>query len=282
MSNPIYKNPSVQVAIGEAMWIELLSVEADHKIIEKKINMDAFRVSHTGMTYRQINHLDQAGLLGSGRDDKENGWRIFKFRDIVYLQILIELKKFGLRNEQLKGLHEAFYKLHHMHMDEVILACLGGIEMTLTLKADGTGIIFNPPFLSLYDDKGYLGTTRDVAEIRLVVNYAVNDALKAKIGKSIDIKYSAAKSANADLLKTKPSELELKILEVIRDESYDQVKLKKKNGNPSVLYATSKAKSDISENQLMTEITKQAYSDVQIKYRDGKVVHYQHETTIKL
>ncbi len=271
----------IQVWFGEAMWIQLLELEDKHKLIANFIERETFRVGHTELTYRQVNYLDKAGLLGVGREDKDKGWRVFKFRDIVYLNILNEMKRFGIRNDLLRSIHALFYDLP-IRMNEVILSCLVGVEMTLIFGYDGTGFVFNPSFLTLYEKNGMFRDGRKSAEIHLIVNDVVNDALKSMGKPEKEITYSVSKLASDSIINSKPSEIEMKILEAIRDDNYQQIKLKKKDGKPSVLYASSEAKSDLTEKQLLAEITKLNFSDVEIKKRDGKVVHYRQEKTIKL
>lgn len=271
----------IEVWFGEAMWLQLLELDDNTHLIDNFIEREAFRVAHTELTYRQINYLDKAGLLGIGREDKDKGWRVFKFRDIVYLNIINEMKRFGIRNDLLRSIHTLFYELP-VKMNEVILLCLVGVEMTLIFGYDGTGFVFNPSFLTLYEKNGMFRDGRKAAEMHLVINDVVNDALKSMGKPEREITHSIAKLASDSIVNAKPTEVEMKILEAIRDSNYQEIRLKKKDGKPSILYASSEAKSNITEKQLLAEITKLNFSDVEIKKRDGKVVHYRQEKTIKL
>ncbi len=72
-------------------------------------NRKIFRVSDSSLTYRQLNNLEASGLFESSRKDK-SGWRKMNFREIVYMLLVAELRKYGLKNNQLFGLKNFFLK----------------------------------------------------------------------------------------------------------------------------------------------------------------------------
>jgi DNA-binding transcriptional MerR regulator len=274
--------PAIGVFFNEQMWLELLQLESRDEVFEKLIERESFRVADTDLSYRQVNYLDEAGLLAPVREDKAAGWRIFKLRDIVYLHIVTEIKQYGVRNKSLKGIYNAFYASDTVTMNEVILACLLGVEMTLVFRDNGHGFIFNPNFLAAYDNGYMFNDGRKAAEIRMPINTVVNRTLEALKLPPREVVGSVTKAATDSLSNPKLSEIEQKIFDVLRDDNFEQITLKKSGGKPATLYAASTAKSDITEEQLLAEITKQNFSDVEIKKRDGKVVHYRHSKTIKL
>lgn len=282
MKNSETTKPAIGVFFNEQMWLELLQLESRDEAFEKLIERESFRVADTDLSYRQINYLDEAGLLGPVREDKTAGWRVFKFRDIVYLHTVTEIKQYGVRNKSLQGIYNAFYDGDTDTMDEVILACLLGVEMTLVFRDNGNGFILNPNFLAAYDSGYLLNDGRKAAEIRMPINTVVNRTLEALKLSPREITGSVTKTATDSFSSPKLSEVEQKIFDVLRDDSFEQITLKKKDGKPATLYAASPAKSDITEGQLLVEVSKQNFSDVEIKKRNGKVVHYRHSTTIKL
>lgn len=277
------KTPSIVVFFEDAIWENIVFSDGFDNFVTRVLEKESFRVSHTDMTYRQINYLDSSGLLGSGREDNENKWRVFATRDIIYLHIINELKKFGVTIKHLRAVHDFFYgsKTKREISNEVLGACFMGAEMTLIIHSDAKGHVFSPMFLHSYDNLGLLRSDGGMAEIRIRINDAVNRTAKDRNLPEVKIKDSVG-SRITELVTKLPSDVELKILEVIRNKQYEQIKLKKKNGKPSVLYAESSSKSDISEQELLAEISKNNFSDVQIKKRDGRVVHYKQEKTIKL
>jgi DNA-binding transcriptional MerR regulator len=66
-----------------------------HKVIREK----RYTVKDSDISYRVINHWDDKGLLPDGVQVDEEKWRKFSFIEIVWLEIIKELRSFGLSLE---------------------------------------------------------------------------------------------------------------------------------------------------------------------------------------
>ncbi|MFA6614030.1 MAG: MerR family transcriptional regulator [Endomicrobiia bacterium] len=152
----------------------LFAIEEKHEgMIEEKMKFLIFpkyRVADTILSYRQINILGTSGLLN---EEKENsrGWRKFTFKDLVYLDILSELRKYGLENKQLKGVKDFFYK-KNSDVNLILIAILFGIKVTIALEVNGNLRVFETITGSLSMEKDYR------AVIQLNLNEFVNMALE--------------------------------------------------------------------------------------------------------
>ena len=94
--------------IGDKLLSNYL--EADEKLkLKEFIGKKVFTVSDTPLTYRQVNALDGDKLLKDDRKKKEN-WRRFSIKEMVYILIIHELKKFGVKQENMRGIWQAFFK----------------------------------------------------------------------------------------------------------------------------------------------------------------------------
>jgi len=131
---------------------------------------DGYRVSDTSLTYRQINTLGVSGLL-NGSKENSRGWRSFTFKDLVFLDILSELRKYGLEGRQLKKIKDFFYA-KNSNINLVLVAVLLKIKITIALRADGSFDIFEMITGSLSLDKEYR------AVIILNLNEFVNNVLE--------------------------------------------------------------------------------------------------------
>ena len=65
---------------------------AFREAINKKTNT----VNDSGATYRLINHWADGGLIEDSRLDSKKGWRRLSFLDLVWIQVLVELRKYGV------------------------------------------------------------------------------------------------------------------------------------------------------------------------------------------
>ena len=65
-------------------------------------------VKDTGINYRVINHWDNMGLIRFGRNSKE-GNRKFSFVDFIWIQVIDELRSFGVKLPSIKSITEQVY-----------------------------------------------------------------------------------------------------------------------------------------------------------------------------
>lgn len=253
-----------------------------HKLTEL-MNVKKYTVSDTPLSYRQTNSLDEDNLLSTDRENKK-GWRKFSYKELVYIDIIIELKKFGIKQEQLKSLWETFFKEPPTDKKEVTLTtkldgemaifCVwGGIEMTLIVDSKGNVLISDPFHLTR------LAQTK--SQIRISLNEIINE-LNPTLGyESIPVQYTLQNAIfdNFSITTTKEKDL----LEIIRDKDYSAIKVKKKDGEIAVAYAEmNKDIKEITQEELMNLLEKKDYMDISIIKRDKKIVSYSLEETIKL
>ena len=69
--------------------------------LHKAFHTPKFTVGDTNVPYRVINHWDQLGLLPAGFK-KEGGWRLFSLVEMAWLQIILQMRKFGMSLDQIK------------------------------------------------------------------------------------------------------------------------------------------------------------------------------------
>src|SRR5207244_8824468 len=81
----------------EELWHEMNRKNLRHQVNEKQ-----FTVKDGDVTYRVINHWTAQGLLDDGREDNSSDWRKFSLKDLLWLRVLRELRRFGLSLEMLR------------------------------------------------------------------------------------------------------------------------------------------------------------------------------------
>ena len=165
--------------------------------------------------------------------DRENskGWHTFSFKELVYLYIVSELKRFGLKHEQLNQLWKAFFKEPTLANNkkvadieinkgegEMALGCVfGAVEITLCVDSAGQ-IVF-------YDTLNYsLLYQSSKPQIQISLNSVTNNLL-AKFGYTqIPVTNSVQDAVllwNSVDLTTKEEAL----LEIIRNEDYTTIQV---------------------------------------------------------
>lgn len=257
--------------IGEGIEINYFRT-GDKFNFDEFINTKRFTAKDTSLSYRQVNTLDEDNLLNQDRKNK-NGWRKFSFKELVFILLVKELKKFGFEHHQLRELSNYFLNEEYAHLSDLAIGCvLGQIEITITVDSEGKVDIFDHNFYIL------IGT--DCPHIKITLNDTVNE-LVIKIGKKpFPIKYSI-KNAYFDT-KVLPKEEEL--IKIIRDKSYSSITVKKRDGEISIIHAerTRANKNEPTEGELMSILRAKDFQDINIIKRDGKIVSYKVEETIKV
>ena len=89
--------------ISEELQFKYLGLNDRLKLVET-LNNKVFRVADSPLSYRQTNALAMDRLMPDNREKKE-GWRKFSLKELIYISIVYELKKYGLKHVQLKYLY---------------------------------------------------------------------------------------------------------------------------------------------------------------------------------
>ena len=50
-------------------------------------------------------------MLDNLKRNNSIGWRKFSFKDLIYLQTILECRKYGFENNRLQDLKDTFYRL---------------------------------------------------------------------------------------------------------------------------------------------------------------------------
>lgn len=268
--------------IGDGLLLNYLNAN-DKYNLEELVNKKIFTISDSPLTYRQANSLSEDNLLPDDREKKE-GWHKFNLKELLYVLIISDLKNFGLKHTQLQPLWESFFEkeeginsinssLKNMTTADIAIGCiLGGVEMVLTIEALGNVDYYFPSY--------FLLLKKDSPCIVLKLSTYLNTLLQ-KMGKdpiSIDVSIDSI-FLSKELL---PKEEEL--ISIIRDRKYSAIRIKKKEHDSYVIYAESKMqnKSNLTEEDVLRILKVKNYQDISIIKRDGKIVSYKTEETIKI
>ena len=92
-------------------------------------------------------------LLDNDRKDK-NTWRKFSFKELIYILIVAELKKFGLKHEQLQQLWSSFFKEPEKYENRKV----GEFEINKGIGEIAIGLYIVIGSLSNYTMTGHLSS----------------------------------------------------------------------------------------------------------------------------
>ena len=230
------------------------------KSFSKFINTKTDRLTGgTELTYRVISHWEKQGLITSERHS-EKAWRKYSILDILWIQIIAELRKFGF------PLDKIFLVKKNLEMpqweDERQFPLLEFyVAMAMVYKYPVFLLVFPNGDVEPATDEEYQGSI--ICEtIGNHITISINSILQQILPKE-DLKPDYK-------IKHELSEEEVELLLMIRMCNYKSIKIKLSNGKIESLDATQ----NLSNQKRIGEILKEGnYQDIEIKQKNGKIVN---------
>jgi len=263
--------PDVMFLFGSSYEHMLTQSDKVHDAVQEFINVKRYRVADTPLTYRQVNSLGSNELLHDERESTSD-WRKFSFKELVYLTVIKELRKFGIIDEQLNNLKTAFFsEKEKFGSDLALMAVLGKTKIILVFDEDSKIAFYTIPEFNLFEKQS-------AAFININFNEVVIKVL-VKIGKE-RIDYKDELGLIYDLSKNNLNKKEEQILKLIRDKNYKTI-IVRKNGDKSFIIKGEKAEI-INEKELIKMIREKDFADISIIKRDGNIVNTKVEDNFKI
>ena len=106
------------------------------------------------ITYRKLNDWDERGLLRADRQTKNTGWRRFSVMEVIILQIIADLKRFGFDDKRIRRVrhaieHEGIPTSQDPLASEMFEVLLYGTRLMLGVSYTGLpGFYADGPMLS--------------------------------------------------------------------------------------------------------------------------------------
>lgn len=123
------------------------------------INEPRYTVKDTSASYRIINHWMTLGLIEDTRsEDMSAGWRKLSFKQVLWVRILSELRKFGLSLETLQTTFESLFFVNGRRTDKIIELAIALSQppkpqpVFLVVFQDGQAEIASPADLKATDE----------------------------------------------------------------------------------------------------------------------------------
>jgi len=130
--------------IHEKNLLTFLQSHKDNPSYKKTLdsyNKRVFKVSDTKTTYRTINSWDNAGIL-LGEVNQESKWRKFSLIEVIWIQIIKELRTIGISTHKIKTLKDSIFK-HNEDFGDSITSRFGVYLFSINAKRDVMIIVNN-------------------------------------------------------------------------------------------------------------------------------------------
>ena len=218
-------------------------------------------------TYRTINHWDSLGLLEDERKTKE-GWRKFNVIDLVWIQIISELRRFGLSLDKIKVAKQSIFYLEYKpenksyFLDLFISCCFNKYIVYILIFENGHAEF----------------ATEEEYEWSLT-SLPLDSHILISLSKILIKLFPKGKFGKLHSFKENLSFEEAKILNLIRNNKYETVSIRFKDGKVNLF----EGKESISDKERIINILKEnKYQDIEIKQADGKIVSIKRTEKVKI
>lgn len=261
--------------ISDATEIKLLGVSEELRIqLAEAWSIPKAGIQNDGATYRFINYLTSTGLLDDRRETTGKGWRKFSYAECVYLNIVVALRKFGLKVEVIKPVYELFSQKYNnteraiysgLSWLDILISVHAGVEMELIIQEDSQVLVCDPQSMSLF------GTNATKGSLRISISTMVNQLRVANDWQPIEIKHSFGD------LPLNNAEVDTVVAMRNLKQGQDMLHIKRTaNGTLVEKDKIEEASDELTEK--VNALLKEDFSSVQANKRQGKVVNVKKTT----
>jgi len=193
--------------------------------LKEQLNEKRIRFSNENISSRVINHWQERGLIS---DDRPNGkgWRKFSISEIIWLEIIVKLRKFGMDFEKIKkvkGYLETFYRKESPskfpELDFYILIAINSKK---------------PVKLIVFDNGEALLANQSEIDMAKQMDTIIDDYITIDLNKIV-MKGLKKEKNETDYLNYSLSNIEREVQDAILIDEVISIKLKKKNGNEYIM-----------------------------------------------
>jgi DNA-binding transcriptional MerR regulator len=238
----------------------------DERLIpfRKRITERKYTAKNIESTYRMVNHWAKLGIIESAQTEP-SGWRKFSIVDMVWLDTIGELRKYGMSLEKLKKFYDGFYKSPYPpHNPEP------RFEYSVFLALAG-----NPVFVVVYES-GFATTVgaSDSLETLWKMGEFIEKQSYVMINLNSIVNKLFKRTDNSPRFPDIPSltDKESSILALLRQREYEEVKIVFRDKEPLLFEGREKLKNDSRLGEILRD---QDYQTVEVKTEQGKVVKFE-------
>ena len=129
-----------------------------------------FKLSDTTISSRLYNHWVKIGIVNDNRIN-ERGWRYFTITDIVWIEIVLELRSFGLESNKIKKVKKLLLSTSRL---ELILRAQQR-EMEIAIIYNGVGIVGTRSEIHIAKESGIIAESYLSIDIDNIIKKVKNN-----------------------------------------------------------------------------------------------------------
>ena len=227
------------------------------EMINQQILEKRFTVKDSGATHRLINHWSEAGIIDDTSRTNEQGWRKLSIVDLIWIHVLMKLRRFGMSLDSLSLAYQSTFYSHAKSdkkwpmFEFSILRCLHRNPLFIIVFEDGWCEYMYKHDYELNMQTGFLNE-----KAYLMVN--LNQCVSAVFPK-------LNKPEHMGLVEL--SQIELGVIEKIRQGDLNELHLRFKDGQVESLKKIYRG-----NDNYQGLIDKIEYGEYTVKLQNGKTV----------
>lgn len=257
----MYRNESWDILVGDYLSGNIEELE----LLKCLLSERKYSAKQTNITYRVINHWAEQGLISSYRNsDSAAGWRKLCLFDLIWINVLVELRKYGMSISMLRNTfesvfnHQSISSLHIPVFEIGVCLCIQKTPVSLIVFSDGAAEVIRDSDLDLTLSMGLISPKSYV-----LIN--LNECCQ-------QILSGAGKATR--LPKFQLSNTEIDVLSALQTKELASLEILFKDGRPhsfnqKILNRDSKV---TSIEDLLRAIE---FGEVRVKKENGKIVFFE-------
>ncbi|MEI8229740.1 MAG: hypothetical protein WCG83_01220 [Candidatus Peregrinibacteria bacterium] len=243
---------SFDIALGEYLS------KPEGKLVSSFLNEKKHTIKDTFQSYRLINHWSTLGLLDDERSEESRQWRKLSMLDIVWVNVLVEMRKFGFPLEKLhiakNSLCQSKNKDHPYFLLEfaVVNVLLRNSQQVVIVLADGKAGVLEEQMVQL--NREWFGLKSFLSiNINTIVSRIFN-------GKDFFPMLTHLVSLTNE---------EIEVILEMRQGHYSCISIKMRDGHIELIESTETMEG---QKRFIDLLKDGDYQDIEVKKRDGKIV----------
>lgn len=236
-----------------------------------------YRINETGMSYRQVNSLDQVGLLNDTRKSDKN-WRHFSLNDLFYLHVITQTRAFNTNNAQLEYLKKLFYsqtinysKIGKVHTSEIALVALftGLVPIGLVFYSDGEAVFTDNT------EAAFVPIFKDIKD-RKYIFFLLHESFKGRIEKTkqellFQSKFDLKQFEN-DYSVRSITRKQRALLNILDNNNYSQITITKKADGGLLIKGENNVKgAKLTPEDVLKIFEQKEFGDIKVHKRKGEI-----------
>lgn len=244
----------LQKWVGEMIEEDMESFMSFCSFLEKK----EFSVSDTSLTYREASYINKNLLDDAGRN--KNEWRKFNLKEVIYLAIIKELRRFGIKDKQLINLKKSFFdKDNEIFSNIAILLTFQKMRIDIMIDQN-----LNIYFVDTVDNYSIF-RKKFKTHINLNLNEYVMDVWEKISGNRIGYR-DVLDVLNSFI----PADEDRKMLDLINKEGYEEFYWKKKGKGKEIKQIITGIKRERINQKDLIKLVNQKFTTIKTFKEDQK------------